>query len=61
MITKRCIEGLGQKNFEMALELLKRMQEGDCKVIVEGVIYDGNDEDDVRQRVAEYFSLSLFA
>ena len=39
---------MGQEKFEKALDLLKRMQEGDCKITVDGVEYDGNEDDDVR-------------
>lgn len=44
----KCTQGLGQEKFEKALDLLQRMQEGDCRITVEGVEYDGNEDDDVR-------------
>lgn len=47
-ITKKCSDGLGQEKFAKALNLLKQMQEGDCRVVMDGVEYDGNEDDDVR-------------
>lgn len=46
-ITKKCSDGLGEAKFAEALDLLKKMQEGDCRVTLDGVEYDGNEEDDV--------------
>lgn len=50
-LRKKCSDGLGEKKFTRALMLLRSMQEGDCKVTVEGVEYDGNEDGDVRIRV----------
>lgn len=46
-LTKKCTEGLGQEKFAKALDLLTKMQDGDCKVELDGVDYDGNNDDDV--------------
>eukprot|EP00752_Nemacystus_decipiens_P007705 g6888.t1 len=48
-ITKKCSDGLGPEKFAKALDLLKQMQEGDCRVVVDGVEYDGNEDDDVEK------------
>ncbi|CAM9538449.1 unnamed protein product [Scytosiphon promiscuus] len=48
-LTKKCTEGLGQDKFTKALDLLTKMQEGDCKVDLDGVVYDGNNDDDVER------------
>lgn len=50
-LTKKCSEGLGKEKFAKALDLLTKMQEGDCKVEVDGAVYDGNDDDDVSFRL----------
>lgn len=47
-LTKKCSEGLGEEKFTKALDLLKQMQEGDCRVVVDGIEFDGNEDDDVR-------------
>ncbi|CAM9770841.1 unnamed protein product, partial [Ectocarpus sp. 6 AP-2014] len=48
-ITKKCSDGLGEAKFAKALDLLKKMQEGDCRVTLDGVEYDGNEDDDVER------------
>ncbi|CAM9640609.1 unnamed protein product [Pylaiella littoralis] len=52
-LTKKCSDGLGQDKFARAMGLLKQMQEGDCKVNVNGVEYDGNEDDDVEKVLVE--------
>lgn len=46
-LRRKCIEGLGQENYTHAMAVLKAMQEGDCKVQLGGISYDGNDDDQV--------------
>lgn len=59
-LRKKCTEGLGASNFEKALVLLKAMQEGDCKVSVEGVEYDGNDDDQVCARHKPFLGAGVY-
>lgn len=46
-IKNQCIEGLGRRKFDTAFEILKRMQEGDYVVSIDGIDFNGNSEEDV--------------